>query len=235
MANAYADVDLAGFIDHSFLSPTATMEQVAQICAEADRFHFAAVCILPVHVRQAVELLRGKSPHVCTVIGFPTGGTTPAVKLYEAQEATDSGATELDVVINLGWLKSGKTEAVYEELAEIRAQTGQLMKVIIETALLTDAEKQLAAEICMDAGAEFVKTSTGWFGGATPADVRLLKTVTRDRIGIKASGGIRTIEQALELVMAGATRLGTSQGPALLQQMEGVDLTEMETEGESAY
>ena len=222
MVKAYADIDLAGFIDHSFLSQTATSEDIAQRCAEADRYHFASVCIFPVHVRQAVELLRGKSPQVCTVIGFPTGATTSAVKLYEAQEATENGATELDVVINLGWLKMGKMDWAHRELAEIQEATGKTMKVIIETGLLTDTEKKLAAEICMDAGASFVKTSTGWFGGATVADVRLLRDVTKDRIGIKASGGIRSADQAMELILAGATRLGTSQGIALVQQMENL-------------
>jgi deoxyribose-phosphate aldolase len=230
MAKPYADIELAGLIDHSFLLQTATPEQIAQICEEADRFRFAAVCILPTFVRQAVELLKNKSPNVCTVIGFPTGASTSAVKLYEAQEAAENGATELDVVLNLSWLKTGQTEAVYKELAEIKAETGQVMKVIIETGLLTDAEKKLAAEISMDAGADFVKTSTGWFGGATVADVRLLKEVTRDRIGIKASGGIRTVEQALDLVMVGATRLGTSQGVQLINQLDGLDLSQMKQE-----
>jgi len=220
MVKAYADIDLAGFIDHSLLSQTATSEDIARCCAEADRYHFASVCIFPTHVRQAVELLRGKSPQVGTVIGFPTGATTSAVKLYEAQEAAENGATELDVVMNLSWLKMGKTDWVHRELAEIQESTGQTMKVIIETGLLTDAEKKLAAEICMDAGAAFVKTSTGWFGGATLADVRLLRDVTRDRIGIKASGGIGSVEQAIELILAGATRLGTSRGIALIQQRE---------------
>lgn len=232
MAKLYADVDLAGLIDHSFLLQTATPEQIAKICEEADRFRFAAVCILPVYVRQAVDLLKGKPPQVCTVIGFPTGASTSTVKLYEAQEATENGATELDVVINLGWLKTGQTEAVYKELAQIKSDTGQVMKVILETGLLTDAEKKLAAEISMDAGADFVKTSTGWFGGATLEDVRLLKDVARDRIGIKASGGIRTAAQAFDLVMAGATRLGTSQGVQLIQQLEGLDLSQMEEESQ---
>src|SRR5687768_8867738 len=133
MAKLYADVDLAGLIDHSFLLQTAIPEQIAKICEEADRFRFAAVCILPVYVRQAVDLLKGKPPQVCTVIGFPTGASTSAVKLYEAQEATENGATELDVVINLGWLKTGQTEAVYKELAQIKSDTGQVMKVILET------------------------------------------------------------------------------------------------------
>ncbi len=139
------------------------------------------------------------------------------MKLYEAQEATENGATELDVVMNLGWLKIGKTDAIHREIAEICEETGQTVKVILETNLLTDAEKKLGAEIAMDAGAAFLKTSTGWNGGATVSDVRLLKEVARDRVGIKASGGIRTLEQALDLILAGATRLGTSRGIDLIR------------------
>jgi deoxyribose-phosphate aldolase len=175
-------------------------------------------------VKQAAELLYGKATKVCTVIGFPTGATTPAAKLYEAQEAVDNGATELDVVIHLGALKVGKTNEVYREIAQICDETGQTVKVILETALLTDAQKRLAAEICMDAGAQFLKTSTGWYGGATVADVQLLKKVTQGQIGIKAAGGIRTIEQALDLVVAGATRLGTSRGPELLRQRDTLEV-----------
>lgn len=214
----YPDIDIAPLIDHTLLTPTATSEQVEQWCEEADRFQFAAVCVYPIYVRQAAELLNGKNPKVCTVIGFPSGATTSAVKLYEAQEAVDNGATELDVVINLGWLKAGKTEELHREVAEICEETGQTVKAILETTLLTDAEKRLAAEICMEAGIAFLKTSTGWNGGATVADVRLLKEVARERVGIKASGGIRTSDQALELIMAGATRLGTSRGPDLIRQ-----------------
>ncbi|PIG92944.1 deoxyribose-phosphate aldolase [Gloeocapsopsis sp. IPPAS B-1203] len=223
MAADYPDIDIAPLIDHALLHPTATSEQVQQWCEQADRFQFAAVCVYPTHVRQAAELLHGKNPRVCTVIGFPTGATTSNVKLYEAQEAVDNGATELDVVINLGWLKAGKTEQLHREIAEI-CEVGRTVKVILETALLTDAEKRLAAEICMDAGAAFLKTSTGWHGGATVADVRLLKEVARDRVGIKASGGIRTIEQAFELILAGATRLGTSRGPELIRQRDNLDI-----------
>jgi deoxyribose-phosphate aldolase len=142
------------------------------------------------------------------------------VKLYEAQEATDDGATELDVVINLGWLKSGESEKIYQEMAQICEETGQVVKAILETSQLTDTEKRLAAEICMDAGVAYLKTSTGWFGGATVADVRLLKEVTRGQIGIKASGGIRTVEQAIALIEAGATRLGTSRGVDLVRQRD---------------
>lgn len=205
------------------LDPVATPEQVEQWCDDADRFQFAAVCVYPVHVQQAVRLLHNKRPRVCTVIGFPTGATTSASKLYEAQEATENGATELDVVINLGWLKEGKTEELHREIAEICDETGQTVKAILETALLTDVEKRIAAEICMDAGVAFLKTSTGWRGGATVADVRLLKEITKGRVGIKASGGIRTVDQALELIVNGATRLGTSRGPDLIRQRDNRD------------
>ncbi len=222
MAADYPDIDIAPFIDHALLTPTATPEQVEQWCEEADKFHFAAVCLHPVYVKQAAELLHGKNPKVCTVIGFPTGATTSAVKLYEAQEAAEHGATELDVVINLGWLKAGKTEEVHREIAEICEETGQTVKVILETNLLTDAEKNLAAEICMEAGAAFLKTGTGWNGGATVADVRLLKEVAKERVGIKASGGIHTVNQALDLILAGATRLGTSRGIDLIRQRDNL-------------
>lgn len=222
MAADYVDIDLAEFIDHSLLIPTATAALVEQWCDEADRFKFAAVCLHPVHVKQAVELLRGRKPKICAVIGFPSGATTPAVKLYEAQEAVDSGATELDVMINLGWLKDGKTDALHHELAEI-CEAGQPVKAILEMALLTDAEKALAAELCMDAGVAFLKTSTGWNGGATVSDVQLLKQLTKDRVGIKAAGGIRTAEQAVELILAGATRLGTSRGPDLVRQRDTLE------------
>lgn len=222
MATDYLEIDIAPLIDHALLNPAATPEQLEKCCQEADRFQFASVCIYPVHVRRAAELLHGKAPKVCTVIGFPTGATTSAVKLYEAREAVENGATELDVVIHLGGLKAGKTEEMYREIAQISEETGQTIKVILETTLLTDAEKQIAAEICMEAGAQFLKTSTGWFGSATVADVRLLKEVTKGGVGIKASGGIRTIEQAFDLVIAGATRLGTSRGPDLLRQRDNL-------------
>ncbi|HEY9598615.1 MAG TPA: deoxyribose-phosphate aldolase, partial [Cyanophyceae cyanobacterium] len=146
------------------------------------------------------------------------------------QEAVDNGATELDVVINLGLLKMGKTEEIYREIAQICEETGQTVKVILETTRLTDTEKRLAAEICRDAGAQFLKTSTGWYGGATVADVRLLKKVTQGQIGIKASGGIRTVEQAFDLVMAGATRLGTSRGPDLVRQQDTLQTTKTDEE-----
>lgn len=213
-------VDLAPYIDHSLLSPTATSEQVAQWCAESDRYGFATVCVAPCHVVQAVDLLHNSKVQVCTVIGFPTGATTSATKLYEAQEAAEHGATELDVVINLGWLKMGKTEALHRELATICEETGLLVKAILETAVLTPAEIALAAEVCMDAGASFLKTSTGWQGGATVEVVRQLWDITQGQVGIKASGGIGNAAQAVALVQAGATRLGTSRGVDLVRQQQ---------------
>lgn len=217
------DINLADFIDHALLNPLATADQLARCCDEADRFSFPAVCVYPTHVKQAAELLHNRRPAVCAVIGFPAGATTAAVKLYEAQEATEYGATELDVVINLGWLKSGKTDEMHRELAEICETTGQTVKAILEMSLLSEPEKRLAAEVCMDAGVAFLKTHTGWTGGATVEDVRLLHELTRDRLGIKASGGIRTAAQAVDLILAGATRLGTSRGPDLVRQFQHID------------
>ncbi|HIK11519.1 MAG TPA: deoxyribose-phosphate aldolase [Oscillatoriaceae cyanobacterium M33_DOE_052] len=219
-ASREIDIDIAAFIDHALLSPQATPQMVEKWCEEADRFHFAAVCVSPAWVRQAAKLLHTKRPKVCTVIGFPSGATTAAVKLYEAQEAVENGATELDVVINIGALKAGMTNEVHREIAEIVEETGQLVKAILETTLLTDGEKKLAAEICLDAGVAYLKTSTGFNGGATVGDVRLLAEIAKGQVGIKASGGIRTPEQALDLIVAGATRLGTSRGPDILRQRE---------------
>lgn len=215
-------VDLAPLIDHSLLLPAATPEQVMQWCNECDRYQFAAVCIAPTHVALAREQLQGKAIAICTVIGFPTGATTPGCKLYEAQEAVENGATELDVVINLGWLKSGQYDQMHREIAEICEVTNKPVKTILETSLLTPLELKTAADICMDAGASFLKTSTGWQGGATVEVVRQLHDLSRGRVGIKAAGGIRTAEQALRLVQAGATRLGTSRGPDLIQQQEAL-------------
>lgn len=218
MALEQAEIDIAPFIDHALLLPTATPEQVELCCEEAERFQFAAVCVYPNYVHLAADYLHGKKPQVCTVIGFPTGATTAATKLYEAQEATDNGATELDVAINLGKLKAGLTKEVYREIAEICSETGQTVKAILEMGLLSEQEIRLAAEVLMDAGVSFFKTHTGWYGGATVAHISLLQDVTRGHLGIKASGGIKTYEQASDLILAGATRLGTSRGPGLIGQ-----------------
>lgn len=217
---AHLDIDLAEYIDHTLLNPLATPEMIAQLCEQADAMHFFAVCVYPIHVRQAVELLHRRAVKVCTMVGFPSGASTPGVKRYEAQEALENGAVELDLVINVGWLKQGNLDALHQEIADICALSQFPVKAILETALLTQDEKRLGAKVCLEAGAAFVKTSTGWNGGATVEDVRLLKEVTRDRIGIKASGGIQTPEQALDLILAGATRLGTSRGVELIQMRD---------------
>ena len=222
MSPRTSEINLANYIDHTLLKPSATPEEIQQCCRDAIKYNFPAVCLYPCAVKQATELLHNHSIEVCTVIGFPTGANTSAVKLYEAQEAVDNGATELDVVINLGWLKVGKSELIYREMASICEETGKTVKAILETTVLTEEEKRLAAEICLDAGVSYLKTSTGWFGGATVEDIQLLKEVSRGRVGIKASGGIRTVNGAIALIEAGATRLGTSRGVDLVkQQKEG--------------
>ena len=212
------NIDLATYIDHTLLKPSAVPDEVKLVCQEAWRYNFPSVCVYPTAVIQARELLHDKQPNVCTVIGFPTGAVTSAVKLHEAQEAVENGAVELDVVINLSWVKTGETNKIYREMAQICSQTGQTVKAILETTVLSNEEKKLAGEICLDAGVAYLKTSTGWFGGATVEDVKLLKEITKGQIGIKASGGIRTYQQAIALIQAGATRLGTSRGVDLLRQ-----------------
>ena len=220
------DIEIAKYIDHALLNPTATVEEVQKCCNEAWQHNFPAVCVYPTAVRQARESLQGKLQQVCTVIGFPTGATTTGTKLYEAQEAVENGATELDVVINLGWLKEGDGNRVNKEIAQICEETGVTVKAIIETGLLNEEEKQLAVEACLDAGVTFIKTNTGWFGGATVADVELIREISGGQVGIKASGGIRDLKSAIALIDAGANRLGTSRGLLLLQQQKKMGFPE---------
>ena len=218
MAVTDLDIDIATYIEHTLLKPSAIPDEVKKVCQEAWQYNFPSVCIYPASVRQARELLHDKQPNVCTVIGFPSGAVTSSIKLQEALEAVENGATELDVVINLGWVKTGESSKIYRELAQICEETGQTVKAILETTVLTNEEKRLAGEICLDAGVAYLKTSTGWFGGATVEDVKILQEITKGQIGIKASGGIRNYEQAIALIHAGATRLGTSRGVDLLRQ-----------------
>jgi len=214
------EIDLGSYIDHALLGIMTTEQQIQQGCREAEYFHFATVCVYPSLVRYAAELLHNKKPGVCAVIGFPSGMSTSNVKLYEATEAVDNGATELDVMLNLGLLQAGELDKLHTEIAQICQETGKPVKAILETALLNEEQKRLAGEICLQAGVAYLKTSTGIFGGATVEDVYFLNKITKGRIGIKASGGIRTIEQALDLIEAGATRLGTSRGPDLIKQLQ---------------
>jgi deoxyribose-phosphate aldolase len=214
------EINPAAYIDHALLDPTATPAQIDQACEQSDRYGFASVCVYPCYVKRAAEQLNKKRVVVSTVIGFPSGASTPASKLYEAQEAVENGAKELDVMINLGLIKSGNGDAVLAEIAQICETTRVPVKAILEMSLLDRDEQVLAAEVCIEAGVMFLKTSTGWAGGATIEQVKLLKSIGGGKVGIKASGGIRTLEQAIALIEAGATRLGTSRGVEIMAELK---------------
>lgn len=205
---------LASYIDHTLLKPSATVEDIITLCEEAVKHEFAAVCVNPIYADLAAHHLAGTGIKTAVVIGFPLGATITAIKAAEAKEAVLRKANELDMVINIGAAKAGLWEVVTEDIRQVvEAADGAIVKVIIETGLLTEEEKRQACLSVIDAGAHFVKTSTGFAStGATVEDIHLLKKIAGDKIGIKASGGIRTREQALALIAAGATRLGTSAG-----------------------
>lgn len=213
---------LASLIDHTLLKPEASEEQIGKLCAEAVEFGFATVCIQPTWVRLAARLLQGTAVGVCTVAGFPLGANTAEVKAYETRRAIFDGATEVDMVINIGALKSRDYQTVEEDIrGVVRAcrQGGALSKVIIEAALLTREEKIKASTLAAGAGADFVKTSTGFGpGGATVEDVALMREVVGDRIGVKAAGGVRDRATVEEMVAAGATRIGASAGVRIVQE-----------------
>ncbi|GAB4359316.1 MAG: deoxyribose-phosphate aldolase [Bryobacter sp.] len=212
--------DLASLIDHTLLRPDASFAEIDQLCAEARAHQFASVCVNPFWVKAASTTLRGSSVKTCTVLGFPLGANLAAVKAEEARLAIAEGAEELDMVLNIGALKTGLEQVVAADLAavgQVAQGAGLLWKVILETALLTDKEKRLACRLAMQAGADFVKTSTGFArAGATVEDVRLMREVVGPARGVKASGGIRSYADALRMVEAGANRLGTSAGVAIV-------------------
>ncbi len=218
----HVDGDIARFIDHTLLKPDATQAQIAQLCHEARQYSFAAVCVNPTHVKLCADLLKGSDVAVCTVVGFPLGATPPEVKAYEAQQAIEDGATEIDMVINIGALKGGEYDLVERDIAMVTRtchNNGALCKVIIEAALLTDQEKIKACELAKKAGADYVKTSTGFGpGGATVADVALMRRVVGPGMGVKAAGGIRSYADAKGMVEAGATRIGASAGVKIVQE-----------------
>ncbi|MFS8838439.1 deoxyribose-phosphate aldolase [Synechococcus sp. R6-5] len=216
---ADSSINLAEYIDHTLLLPMVTPEQIDQGCEIALRYGFPTFCVPPCYVPQVVERLHGSPVKVSTVVGFPLGTTTAEAKLYEAQLAVEQGCRELDVRINLAWLKAGELDRLHAEIAQLVEETGVCVKAILETALLTEEEKKLAGEICIDAGAAFLMTSTGWMGGATLADVQLLWQLSRGKVGVKASGGIRTVAQAEAMIQAGASRIGTSWGLELMQEL----------------
>src|SRR6478609_635105 len=218
--------DWASLIDHTLLKPEATESDIRQLCKEAAEFGFASVCVNPGWVKPAVEFLRGSGVPVCTVIGFPLGATLPDVKAYEARRAIFNGAKEVDMVINIGALKSGDDCTVEDDIravADAAHENGVLCKVIIETALLTDDEKVRACLASKNAGADFVKTSTGFAkGGATADDVSLMRRTVGKALGVKASGGVKGIDDARAMFEAGATRIGASVGVKIAQEAEGI-------------
>ena len=215
-------MNLAPYIDHTLLKPDATPDQITRLCADAAKHGFASICVPPCYVRQAADELRNSGVAVCTVVGFPLGYALAKVKFFEGHLALTDGATELDMVLNVGALKAGQHAEVEEEigqLAELCRLRGALLKVIIETALLTEAEIVTACRLCAEAGANFVKTSTGFASrGASVADIELMRASLPTHVRLKASGGIRTRAQALAFVAAGADRLGASDGVALLAE-----------------
>ncbi len=213
---------MASMMDHTILKATATEDMIRQCCSEARENGFASVCINPCHVGLAASELKGSGVKVCTVIGFPLGANTPAIKAAEARKAVEEGAHEIDMVINIGAMKEGRFSYVEEEIKTVvAASKGALVKVIIETCYLTDDEKTTACNAAAKAGADFVKTSTGFgTGGATVSDVALMRSAVGEGMGVKASGGIRTLSDAQDMVAAGANRLGVSASLSIIGEIE---------------
>jgi deoxyribose-phosphate aldolase len=220
--------EVATLIDHTLLKPDATARDIEQLCREAAEFRFATVCVNPTWVAFCARLLRGSGVGVCSVVGFPLGATTPDVKQYETRRAIFDGAAEIDMVINVGALKSGDLRLVEQDIEAVTApcrQSSVISKVIIEAALLTDEEKVTASTLTKAAGADFVKTSTGFGpGGATVADVMLMRRVVGETVGVKAAGGVRDLEQMKAMVAAGASRVGASAGVRIVKESRGESL-----------
>ncbi len=224
-ASGGAAGSVSSMIDHTLLKPDATRADIEKLCREAREFHFATVCVNPAWVAIAASLLRGSGVGVCSVVGFPLGATAADVKNYETRRAIFDGATEIDMVINIGALKSGDLRTVERDIEAVVdpcRQCGALSKVIIEAALLTDEEKITACTLSKAAGADFVKTSTGFAsGGATAADVALMRRIVGAEMGVKAAGGVRDLEGLKAMVAAGATRVGASAGVKIVQESKG--------------
>jgi deoxyribose-phosphate aldolase len=215
--------EVARRIDHTLLKPDASRDEIGKLCEEALQYQFASVCVNPWNVAQAADLLRGSTVKVCTVVGFPLGATLPEEKVFEAQKSIERGAQEIDMVINIGALKSGLRDVVEADIRGVVLAShrgGAICKVIIETCLLTREEKVHASLAAKNAGADFVKTSTGFStAGATPEDVRQIRETIGPDTGIKAAGGVRTLEELQKMVEAGATRIGASAGVKIIQQL----------------
>lgn len=209
---------LSKYIDHTLLAADADAARIEKLCLEAKEYDFASVCVNTCWVEKCAELLKGTDVNVCTVVGFPLGAMSTETKAYEANWAVKHGATEVDMVLNVGYIKSGMIAEAEEDIRQVKAACeGKLLKVILETCLLTDEEKVLACQIAEKAGADYVKTSTGFSKwGAKSEDVALMRATVGDRLGVKASGGIRDYETAKAMIDAGATRLGCSAGVAIV-------------------
>ena len=232
------NLDIARMIDHTLLKPDATQQEIAQLCFEARKYGFASVCVNPTWVSLCAQLLQGSPVKVCTVIGFPLGATSSEAKAFETETAIKQGATEIDMVINIGALKARDLETVAKDIrgvVNVAHARGIIVKVIIETVLLNDEEKTLACLASKEAGADFVKTSTGFAGGgATVHDVALMRRTVGPQMGVKASGGVRTYEDAESLIKAGATRIGASAGVKIIQGPSGQPSAGKEVAGSSA-
>ncbi len=214
---------IAQWIDHTLLAPEATREQIVALCEEAKNYEFASVCVQPIWVEEATKQLKDSPVSVCTVVGFPLGAQTAEVKAFETKEAVRQGATEIDMVIPIGALKSGEEAIVEQHIRAVveAAVPTAIVKVIIETALLTDDEKVRACRLAEKAGAHYVKTSTGFStAGATLEDVQLMRASVTEKVGIKAAGGVRTLEDVESYVSAGATRIGASRGVEIVQSAQ---------------
>ncbi|MDF2532066.1 MAG: deoxyribose-phosphate aldolase [Clostridia bacterium] len=217
---------LASYIDHTILKADAQVKDVEKLCKEAAEYQFASVCVNAANVKQAAGILNGTEVKVCTVVGFPLGATLPQVKAFEAEEAIKNGAHEVDMVINVGALKSGQLDIVEQDIKAVAAacKNKALLKVIIETCLLTDEEKVTACQLAKKAGADFVKTSTGFStGGATVEDIKLMRETVGPSMGVKASGGVRDLETSLKMIEAGATRIGASASVHIVNDMKAAE------------
>ena len=216
-------MSLNQYIDHTLLKATATPDEIRKLCSEAKTHQFFSVCVNSCHVPLAKAELAGSAVKVCTVVGFPLGAMAPKAKVFEAQNAIAEGADEVDMVLNVGWLKAGKTVEVRDEIKALKAAVGKrVLKVILETCYLTDEEKKLACQLCVEAGADFVKTSTGFgTGGATPEDAKLMVAAVAGKALVKASGGVRDAAAAQMYVDLGVRRLGTSNGIAIVSGASG--------------
>ncbi len=214
--------EIAQYIDHTLLAANATQEKVDQLCQEAIQYRFASVCVNSCWTSHCCALLKDSQVKVCTVVGFPLGAMKTESKAFEAAQAVADGAQEIDMVLNVGWLKAGRIDLVERDVRLVKeACDGKLLKVIIETCLLSDEEKEVACRISVTAGTDFVKTSTGFStGGATEKDVALMRTVVGEDVGVKASGGVRSFETAVAMISSGASRLGTSSGISIVQGAE---------------